>query len=263
MSTALLKSPKSRLSIVRRYRVGVVVPAFNEASNLKSVLQDLSTLKRTQSEWDFQVVVVNDGSTDETAQVLEECSSVFDFHVIHHKINLGIGRAVQSGLLWGLSRDVDCVIQVDGDGQHPANFIPEVLGPLFRGEADMAVGSRYLPGSEFNVSTEFRQRGTQAFSLLLRWLVGVRIHDVTSGFRAYSRDALRAIAAKYPDDYPEVEVFVPIARAGYRIREVPVKMKTRQGGASSITPWRSVYYVIKVTFATWIQAIRSREGSGS
>ena len=128
--------------------------------------------------------------------------------------------------------------------------------PVLARRTDVAVGSRYLPGAGGNVSSPLRQVGTWFFSRLLRLLVGVRIHDATSGFRAFGREATEFLSRYYPDDYPEVQAYVPLARRGFRMLEVPVDMRRRRGGSSSITPIRSIYYMVKVAFATAIEVIR-------
>lgn len=241
---------------VRRPRVAIVIPAFNEEKNIENVLREIQALKISHREWDFSPIVVNDGSSDRTEQILAKIAGFYGAHVITLPLNLGIGRSVQTGLKFAIRLDADVTIQLDGDGQHPAKQIPHLVGPILRREADVAIGSRYLPGASGNVSTSLRQAGTRFFSVLLRLLVGVQIKDATSGFRAFSYEATEFLSRYYPDDYPEVEAYVPLARRGFKITECAIQMRPRLGGNSSITPIRSFYYMVKVAFATAIDVLR-------
>jgi glycosyltransferase involved in cell wall biosynthesis len=237
-------------------KVAVVIPAYNEEHNIESVLREIQKLQAAHPKWEILPIVVNDGSTDQTEHVLNQISEKYGARVIHLPVNLGIGRAVQSGIRFAVQWGADAALQLDGDGQHPADQIPAIIEPILTQTADVVVGSRYVKGAGGNVSNHFRQAGTMFFSALLKILTGVRVYDTTSGFRAFNRDSADFIARYYPDDYPEVEAYVPLARKKFSIIEVPVSMRPRAGGHSSITPVLSVYYMIKVAFATIIDAVR-------
>lgn len=237
--------------------MAVVIPAFNEALTIESVLAELQALRRAQPRWEILPIVVNDGSTDETREVLARIASLYQSEYISLPLNLGIGRAVQAGLQLAVQLRADVALQLDGDGQHPAEQIPNIVEPVLAGETDVAVGSRYVSGAGGNVSSGLRQMGTYLFSGLLRALIGVRILDTTSGFRAFSAEATEYLARHYPDDYPEVQAYVPLARRGFRITERPVRMRARKRGHSSITPFRSLYYMVKVSIATVLERLRT------
>jgi hypothetical protein len=235
-----------------RHKIAVLIPAYNEADNITNVLRDIHQLKGARKDCHILPIVVNDGSTDQTKAVLSQVARQYGAYAIHLPLNLGIGRAVQTGLLQALSWNVDVAVQLDGDGQHPATQLTNLINPILEGKTDVTVGSRYLRGAGGNVSSGLRQFGTLFFSALLKLLVGVEVLDTTSGFRAFNREALEYLARCYPDDYPEVEAYVLLARQRFRITEIPVTMRPRLNGKSSITPVRCVYYMIKVVFATLI-----------
>jgi glycosyltransferase involved in cell wall biosynthesis len=239
-----------------RHKVAVLIPAYNEARNIESVLHEVHRVRETQPEWEILPIVINDGSRDDTQEVLQRITRQYGAYAIHFPLNLGIGCAVQAGLkhaaLWG----ADVALQLDGDGQHPANQIPAIAEPILARRCDVTVGSRYIRGAGGNVSSTARQIGTLMFSMLLKLLVGIDIKDTTSGFRAFNREVIDYLVQCYPDDYPEVEAYVLLARKNFEIREFPVTMRPRLCGKSSITPVRSAYYMIKVMFAAMIGLVR-------
>ncbi len=247
-------------------KIAIVIPAYNEEKNIESVLAEVHKVKQSHPNWVLLPIVVNDGSTDNTEKVLDQIESRYGAHAITLPLNLGIGRAVQTGFRYAVRLGADVTLQLDGDGQHPAEQIPAIVEPVLSGNADMIVGSRYAASAGGNVSTSLRQAGTWLFSMVLRLLVGIRVTDATSGFRAFNHECADFISKHYPDDYPEVETYVILTRSKFKISEVPVTMRPRRGGASSITPIRSVYYMIKVMFATAIDMIRPippRKNAGS
>jgi glycosyltransferase involved in cell wall biosynthesis len=237
-------------------RIAIVIPAFNEEKNIESVLIDIRALQINHTEWEIIPIVVNDGSTDGTEELLKQLAPRYGMYIVNLPLNVGIGCTVQAGFQFAQLWFPDVTLQLDGDGQHPASQIPQVIQPILSGDADVVVGSRYVKGAGGNVSSSLRQVGTKFFSILLKVLVGIKIEDVTSGFRAFNSEAAQFISKVYPDDYPEVETFVPLARREFRIAEVPVTMRTRSAGTSSITPIRSLYYMIKVMFATTLDVLR-------
>jgi glycosyltransferase involved in cell wall biosynthesis len=199
---------------------------------------------------------VNDGSKDRTAAILNELENKLMIRVIHLPINLGIGGAVQTGFQVAEAWSADVTLQIDGDGQHPVVQMNALVAPILEGRAEVVVGSRYISGSGGNVSSRSRRVGTWLFSILLRLITGVKIQDTTSGFRAFSKNAAKIISKDYADDYPEVEAYVPLARQGFKIIEVPVKMRPRLGGSSSITVLKGAYYMLKVMFSTVLDLSR-------
>ncbi len=229
-------------------RVLAIVPAYNEARNLPGAL---AALRRAAPECD--VCVVDDGSSDDTAGVARRLGAV----VLREPVNLGIGGAVQTGYRWAESRGYDVAVQVDGDGQHDPAWLAALLRPLERGEADVVVGSRFLPGAGDGFrSTPVRRAGIRYLTLFLRLRCGVRVTDPTSGFRAAGRHAIELFARRYPSDYPEPEAIALAARAGLRVAEVPVSMEERRHGRSSIDAWRTLYYFVKVSLALLLLPVR-------
>jgi len=241
----------------QRPRVVLVIPAYNEEKNIENVLIEIQKLSQSKPEWEIIPIIVNDGSTDQTELTLNRLSDKYSFRAINLPVNLGIGGAVQAGFRYAVSLNPDVVLQLDGDGQHPPHEIPKIVTPILDDNADVVVGSRYVAGAGGVVSSHLRHFGTSCFSMLLKLLVRVKITDATSGFRAFSIDASDFIARCYPDDYPEVQAYVPLARSGFSIQEVAVNMRPRVGGTSSITALRSFYYMIKVAFATMVDVVRT------
>jgi glycosyltransferase involved in cell wall biosynthesis len=233
-------------------RVLVIVPAFNEARNLPAVAANLLA-----SGEPIDVCVVDDGSTDGTAEV----AARLGLTVLPLPVNLGIGGAVQAGYLWAQQRGYDVAVQFDGDGQHDASSLGAILAPLQRGEADLVVGSRFLAEGGFR-STTLRRAGIRYLSWFLRLRCGARVTDPTSGFRAAGRRAIALFARGYPSDYPEPEAIALAQRNGLRICEVPVTMRERGHGASSITALRALYYLVKVSTALLILPLPHEPGGG-
>jgi glycosyltransferase involved in cell wall biosynthesis len=219
-------------------KVLVIIPAYNEEKNIEGLLD---RLKDTCPEYD--VVVVNDCSSDNTRKLcLESGADVIDLPV-----NLGIGGAVQTGYRYAMYNDYDYAVQVDGDGQHDPKFISLLLSGLGE-KSNLCIGSRFIDGEGYQ-SSAIRRLGIRYFSTLIYIFTGQRIKDPTSGFRACDRKAVRLFAADYPRDYPEPESIVNASRQGLKVSEMPVVMNRREGGKTSITSTRSIYYMVKVSLA--------------
>jgi glycosyltransferase involved in cell wall biosynthesis len=223
----------------------VIIPAYNEEANLPFVVRDLR-------EFSGDILVVNDGSTDATEEVARSLGVPF----VSHPINLGIGGSVQTGLIYARRNGYDYAIQFDGDGQHRADQIGTIIAPVEAGEADLVIGARTLPEGYKCGFT--RKVGSLIFCLLIRVLTGKRVADPTAGFRCYGHDAIRLFSIAYPDDYPEVESIITASRNGLTISEVPVLMRSRQSGHSSINRRKSAYYMLKVSLAMLVDAMREK-----
>lgn len=220
-------------------KVLMIVPAYNEEDNLERLLGELKTKKDLAD-----YVVINDCSKDGTLSVLQKEKAVF----ISLPVNLGIGGAVQTGYRYAVENGYDIAVQVDGDGQHDVAYLGELLAPVEEGRADIVIGSRFMHKKGFQ-SSLMRRAGIRFLSWLIWVCTGKKVYDVTSGFRAVSGEYLKQFAEEYPVDYPEPESIVAAAMAGARICEVPVIMREREGGVSSISAWKSVYYMVKVSIA--------------
>jgi glycosyltransferase involved in cell wall biosynthesis len=226
-----------------------VVPARNEEEAVGRVVAEL---RRFDPELD--VVVIDDGSEDDTCARAAAAGAA----VVTLPFNLGIGGAVQTGFKYALAYGYETVIRLDGDGQHDPEQIPNLLGPLERGEADVVVGSRFAEGAGDYRAPFARRAGIRWFARIVSLLTRQKLTDTTSGFQAVNARAIRLFAADYPHDYPEVEAAVMVVRHRLRIMEVPARMRGRETGRSSITLLRSLYYAVKVTLALLIGIVRRR-----
>jgi glycosyltransferase involved in cell wall biosynthesis len=228
-----------------------IVPAYNEAAIIASTVREIQLHAPG-----FDVLVVDDGSTDETAALARAEGAC----VLRHPFNLGIGGAVQTGYQYALEHGYSVAVQVDGDGQHDPRHIPELLDHLRADPAlDMVTGSRFLvrDGAAYRSSMP-RRLGIRLFSRILSAVVGRRITDPTSGFRMVGRRGVELFARDYPHDYPEVEAVLLLHFHKLRGNEVPVRMRPRTTGVSSINSTRSVYYMNKVLLAILVGLLRAR-----
>ncbi len=223
-------------------KILVIIPAYNEEESVGKVIDRVKTQLP-----EADILVVNDGSMDRTSEKAKESGAV----VLDLPFNLGIGGAMQAGYKYALEKDFDIAIQVDGDGQHDPKEIPKLLKMLEEKNVDMVIGSRFIGDSEFK-SSVMRRVGISILSRMIYLITGQKITDSTSGFRAVSRKAIKLFAMDYPQDYPEPESLVLLHKAGLKIGEVPVNMNQRLAGESSITKVRSVYYMVKVLLALFV-----------
>jgi glycosyltransferase involved in cell wall biosynthesis len=223
-----------------------IVPALNEEATVGRVIDEIRAFDPG-----FDIVVVDDGSIDRTAGIAADRGA----HVLRLPFNLGIGGAVQTGYRFAFEHGYDIAVQVDGDGQHDPSELPAILAPVLAGEADLAVGSRFT-GSGAYRSSFTRRVGIQIFARIVSGIVRQKVTDTTSGFRAVNRKGIALFAADYPHDYPEVEATVMCVKHKLRLTEVPVAMRERGGGASSITAARSIYYMTKVLLALFVGLFR-------
>lgn len=223
----------------------IIIPAYNEAENIEKVVNNLIT---NYPQYDY--VIVNDGSRDNTEKICLQNH----YEVLNLPINLGIGGAVQTGYCYARDNDYDMAVQIDGDGQHDVAFLEGMMKLIEDGQADVVIGSRFVEKEGFQ-SSKLRRTGISFLSGLARILTGVKVKDITSGYRLVNRRFIQIFAQDYPSDYPEPEAVVIAAVHGGRIAEYPVVMRERENGESSITFKRSVYYMIKVTLAMLIRRL--------
>jgi glycosyltransferase involved in cell wall biosynthesis len=223
-----------------------IVPALNEEETVGRVIDEIRAF-----DTGFDIVVVDDGSTDRTAGVAADR----DAHVLRLPFNLGIGGAMQTGFRFAFEQGYDIAVQIDGDGQHDPSQLPKILGPVLAGEADLCVGSRFTGDGAYR-SSFVRRVGIKIFAGVVSAVVRQKVTDTTSGFRAVNRKGIALFASDYPHDYPEVEATVMCVKHKLRLTEVPVTMRERGGGASSITAIRSVYYMTKVLLAIFVGLFR-------
>ena len=231
----------------------IIIPAFNESGNIAQTISELKSL-----DLPLTILVVNDGSTDTTALEARACG----VKVSSLPFNLGIGGAVQAGFLYAKQKGFDIAVQVDGDGQHDVAYLKALLDPIARGEADMVIGSRFLPPHLGYQSSLIRRIGIHFFSDLISFLTGCRVSDPTSGFRAINGKLIRVFAEDYPHDFPEPEAIVVARFHNAKIMEVPVQMRKRRHGLSSIRYLMTLYYMIKVTFAILLDSVKYQKKKG-
>jgi len=230
-------------------KVLIIIPAFNEEASIESVVSSIR-----QNVPEAEILVVSDGSTDKTSE--KACLAGAD--VAELPFNLGIGGAMQTGYLYAKEKGFDIAVQVDADGQHDPKFIRTLIQPVIMGEADMCIGSRYMGKTNYK-SSFLRRAGMVFFSALVRTITGNSYKDTTSGFRAVNSRIIDYFAKTYPVDYPEVDVLVKLHKKGFRISEVPVEMRKRYAGRSSITPARSVYYMLKVSLSVVLGSLKAAD----
>ena len=224
----------------------VIIPAFNEEGNLEKTVKDIK-----DNAPDFDYVIINDCSTDKT---LEMCRR-HGFSYLNLPVNLGIGGAVQTGYRYAYYHGYDIAVQFDGDGQHSAAHLEDMVTTLIDTESDMVIGSRFIEKEGFQ-SSGLRRIGIKYFTGLIKLLTGKKITDPTSGMRMVNRKLLEKFTDEYPKDYPEPESVVTILSEKYKVTEIPVVMNEREEGVSSISLKNSVYYMIKVSFAILIARMK-------
>ena len=234
-----------RLRALRRV---AIVPAYDEEASIARVVGELLAYDPG-----LRVVVVDDGSTDRTAEAARAAGA----KVVSLPFNLGIGGAVQTGFRYAWEQGFDVAVRADGDGQHDPAELDAILRPVLADEADVAVGSRFMGGEGYR-SSRSRRVGIRLLAWIVSALTRQRITDPTSGFQAANRLGIRLFAADYPHDYPEAEATVMVFKHRLRLQEVPVTMRARESGRSSITAVRSVYYMVKVVLAIFVALFRRK-----
>lgn len=224
----------------------IIIPAYNESECIEKTIRDIM-----ENASDFDYVIINDCSTDNTREICERNG----FNIVNLPINLGIGGAVQTGYMYAMEYGYDVAVQVDGDGQHDPQFLRKMAEYLETHKVDMVIGSRFIEKKGFQ-SSWLRRLGIQYFTVLIKLCTGKKITDPTSGLRMVGKNVIRLFADCYPKDYPEPESTVAALKHKYVVEEIPVVMRERQGGTSSITMKRSVYYMVKVTMAILMETLR-------
>lgn len=232
-------------------KVLLIIPAYNEEENIERVIENLN---KNYPQYDY--LIVNDCSTDNTGKICKEKG----YNHINLCCNLGIGGGVQSGYMYAYRGGYDYAVQIDGDGQHDPKYIAQMIEVLEKENADMAVGSRFITKEGFQ-SSGMRRFGINFLSALIRVVCGAKIKDVTSGFRVANRKYIKFFAKEYADDYPEPEAIVAVTLSGGKVVEAPVVMHEREGGVSSISSFKSIYYMIKVSLAILLYKITYRGGA--
>jgi glycosyltransferase involved in cell wall biosynthesis len=230
-------------------KLGIVIPAYNEEENVGRVVAEARSLYP-----EAEIFVVDDGSVDGTAQVARQAGA----RVLPLPVNLGIGGAVQTGLLAAWEAGCQWVVRVDGDGQHPPGEAEKLLAVVKEGKADFAFGSRLASAQDTYRPTLVRRMGIAFFAGLAWLLTGLRLRDVTSGFFACNRRALGFLCAHYPTFFPEPEVIIWLHKHGFRIAEVGVQMRPRLAGRSSVNWPKAIFIMLRVGLGMVVTALRAR-----
>lgn len=230
--------------------IAVIIPAYNEEKSIEEVVRKITEISVSINCY-IESVVVNDCSTDNTELV---CKSL-DCVLLNLPANLGIGGAVQTGFIYAYNNGFDYAVQVDGDGQHPADQLTKFVEKFKISDTDVIIGSRYIEKSGFQSSLQ-RRIGIRFLNFWIKILTSISITDCTSGFRMLNRKALEVVKDFYPDDYPEPESIIIFHKNKLKIAEIPVVMKNREKGKSSIHFLSSIFYMIKVSLAIFFTYIK-------
>jgi glycosyltransferase involved in cell wall biosynthesis len=224
----------------------IIIPAFNEEAAVGDVVRSVH-----QAVPGVPVLVIDDCSTDGTIYAARQAGAEI-LGLPHH---LGLGGCVQAGYKLAYELGYEYVIRLDGDGQHDAQYIGEIYKTLRHSRCHMVIGSRFLEenGSRTSIA---RSLGIRFFRLVLRPILGKPVLDPTSGFVGVNRTALEVFSRTFPLEYPEIETLVVLQRRAFVFEEVPCRMLPRQGGRSSITAVRSIYYIVHVLLGVFVNVLK-------
>ena len=236
---------------MKEERIIIVIPAYNEEENILNTYNSIIKYNK-KYKTNYDVIVINDGSKDNTSKICHD-NKIPVIDLIH---NLGIGGAVQTGYKYALEKNYDIAVQFDGDGQHDIRYVKDITKPLINKESDMVIGSRFIKDIDTFKSTASRRIGINIISFFIKLVTRKKIYDTTSGFRAISKDIIKEFSESYPVEFPEPITTTEMIKKGYKILEIPVEMKERVGGVSSITSWKSFYYMINVPLSILIIGLR-------
>jgi len=242
-----MKMPEKELN-EKKEKVIIIIPAYNEEKQIAAVVAES---KREIPE--AQILVVNDGSSDETEKRAREAGA----RVLTHPFNLGYGVALQTGYKFALKYGFDYVLQIDGDGQHDPRYLKKLLQELKKGDAEIVIGSRFLGEGSYKAPF-LRRLGIIIFAWIAGKISGQKITDPTSGYQALSRRALKFYSTDiFPGDYPDADILIMLRRAGLRFREIPVNMHPNPNGTSMHNGLKPIYYTYKMCLCIMLNLLRS------
>jgi len=228
----------------------IIVPAYNEEKNIVAVISDIRKYSADN------IVIIDDGSTDSTVEVARRAGAL----IIRHPFNLGYGVALQTGYKYALKHHYDVLVQMDGDGQHSAKFIPELFREVESSDCDVAIGSRFLADSQYRAGF-LKSAGIKLFRHMIWWITGEKITDPTSGYQCLNRKVFEFFADdQFPYDYPDANVIIMLHRAGFKIKEIPAEMmpnpeeRSMHRGIFTIS-----YYFFKMFLSIFITLIRKKQ----
>ena len=240
-------------------KVLLIIPAYNEEDNILNTYKGIQEFNK-KNKIKYDVIVINDGSKDNTENILID-NKINHIKLVH---NLGIGGAVQTGYKYAFENDYDIAVQFDGDGQHDVNYVKNIIDPIINDNANMVIGSRFIRKDADNFNSSFSRRaGIKLISFFIKLRTGKKVYDTTSGFRAVDKNIIKDFSLNYPIEYPEPISTVQVIMRKYKVDEVPVKMKARVGGTSSIRSWKNVYYMINVILSILTVKCDRRDRGGN
>ena len=231
-------------------RILVLIPAYNEGARIAEVIGRVRAVVP-----DYDILVVNDGSRDNTAAA----AAVAGARVVSHPFNMGYGVAIQTGYKYANANGYDFLVQIDGDGQHDPAYIPKLLAPVMSAETDFAIGSRFLEVESYEPSLA-RRIGMAFFRKIVSLITGTRITDSTSGYQAFNREVIRFFTTEvFPCDYPDADMLITLHRAGFTIKELPVRMYPNVEGKSMHSGLKPLYYIFKMFLSIFVTLLRNRK----
>ena len=237
----------------KKAEILVIIPAYNEEKNIGKVIKGVK-----ESAPEVDIVVIDDGSVDNTAEAAREAGA----KVISHSINLGAGAATQTGYKYALRFPYEIVVQLDADGQHPSTYIHSLANVLKNNSADVVIASRFLKKQRYN-TVLVRKLGMKVFSGITSWIIGQRITDTSSGFRSLKREVVDFFAhLDYPSDYQDADLIILTHSAGFCIKEIPVTMNEREGGKSALAGTKLIYYGFKMLLSIMVTLLREKPHKG-
>lgn len=234
-------------------KVIIIIPAYNEEGNILKTYNSIIEYNK-KNNTNYDLIVINDGSTDNTLSVLVK-NKIPHINLIR---NLGIGGAVQTGYIYALENDYEIAVQFDGDGQHNASYIEKIIKPIISKNADMVIGSRFIEDLDTFKSSRMRRIGINLISIFIKLITGKKIYDTTSGMRAVNKKLIKEFANSYPVEYPEPITTTELLKKGYKVKELQVEMNERLNGESSIKSWKNIYYMINVILSILVTGLRGK-----
>jgi glycosyltransferase involved in cell wall biosynthesis len=228
----------------------IIIPAYNEENGIGQVIRDIREVNP-----DIEVLVINDGSVDRTAEAAAAAGAM----VLNHVFNMGYGVTIQTGYKFAYDKGYSYIVQIDGDGQHDPSFISQLLEPVRKGDVDFTIGSRFLWFDSYRPSFS-RRLGILYFRKLVTVIIGREITDPTSGYQAFNRNVMKFFSTDvFPYDYPDADMLITLNLAGFRIREIPVRMFANPTGKTMHSGVKPLYYMIKMTLSILVTLLRDRQ----
>lgn len=232
-------------------KILVIIPAFNEEKNIGSVIKKI---KKSLPKAD--ILVVDDGSTDQTVLL----ASSHRVSTVSHPFNMGYGVALQTGYKYAKENSYDFICQIDADGQHEPSFLPSLLLPIQTDQCDIVIGSRFLNERYDYPAPIGRLLGMKLFGWTASIIIKQKVTDPTSGFQAFNKEVVKfLILDSFPADFPDADVLIMLHFAGFRIKELPVKMYSSSVGKSIHQGLKPVYYLFKMFLSICLTLLREKK----